>query len=285
MALGDRSEGVRHVLLDNGSLKAEATLSLRRVASRLSDMVGRQFHPVSILHSSKIDPVELDGVPAQTWRRFLKGQLADGVGRLEVVPLFVGPSGAIVDYLPRITKELVGAGSNLVCKLADPLLRLDCPEDSAVAALIERELRAMLQDGDALEAPGVVLVDHGSPKREVAQCRDLAARQLASLMTDSGLEVIAASMESREGEEYSFNEPLLESALETARMRGWREILLAHLFFSPGRHAGPGGDIDAIVQRSRFVAEGGRALRAPLLGELPGLPKLLANRYREAFGA
>ena len=43
------------VLVDNGSLKPEPTLHLRGLASDLEDELSVPVHPVSLLHSSKVD--------------------------------------------------------------------------------------------------------------------------------------------------------------------------------------------------------------------------------------
>lgn len=273
----------RIVLLDNGSLKPEAVFSLRRIARDLGARIGREVEPVSLLHSSKIPAGKLDGVAAQTWRRFLKARLADGSQRIRVAPLFFGPSLAIVDYLPKVTGEMLGGDRSLEVEIGAPLAGDGPVADVAVAAM----LADLLLRGP-LEAAGgrtrVILVDHGSPAREVAACRDQVAAQLGTLLGAKAEGVIAASMERREGEEYAFNEPLLHGALEQAREQGAERVALALMFFSPGRHAGPGGDIARIVAESRFARQGGRVDFAPLAGESPLLIDLLARRYRAMSG-
>ena len=78
------------LLVDNGSYRATSVLSLRRIAKDLSGLSGVKVHPLSLLHSAKIDPDQLGGVPAQTVEPFLKGMLAEGTNKFLVVPLFVG---------------------------------------------------------------------------------------------------------------------------------------------------------------------------------------------------
>ena len=62
------------LLVDNGSHRAQATLSLRRIAAALSEKVGHKVNPVSLLHSTKVDPSELNGEPAQIFEPFIKAQ-------------------------------------------------------------------------------------------------------------------------------------------------------------------------------------------------------------------
>ena len=66
------------LLIDNGSHRAESTLSLRRIAEALSAKLDGKVHPVSLLHSTKVDPAELGGTPAQIFEPFLRKQREKG---------------------------------------------------------------------------------------------------------------------------------------------------------------------------------------------------------------
>ncbi len=269
------------VLLDNGSLRAEAVFSLRRIARDLEGRIGKRVHPVSLLHSSKILAEALDGMEADTWKRFLLDRIGRGVARFRVVPLFFGPSSAIADYLPKVTAEALEKVGFAEVRVGAPLLQVGREDDDSVACILE-DLVIQKLNAIASGPSGVILVDHGSPLEAVAQCRDLVAAQLASRLGSRVLGVIAASMERREGAEYDFNEPLLESALSMALDRGWKRLVLSYLFFSPGRHAGAGGDIDQIVAESEFVRLGGEVVSASLVGQSPLLVDLLARRFAES---
>ncbi|MBC2605181.1 sirohydrochlorin chelatase [Pelagicoccus albus] len=239
--------------------------------------------PVSLLHSSKIPADELGGVPAATWRQFLLRKMAEGVRRFRVIPLFFGPSSAIVDYLPKVTEQVSMDIEGVDCFIADTLVPYGNPEDDVVARLLRDLIIRDLNTSLGKLGEGVILVDHGSPVREVAECRDRVAGQLRRLLGLSESQIIASSMERREGELYSFNEPLLEGALEMAKSRNWKRVVLSQMFFSPGRHAGPGGDIQDIVEASQYVKEGGRVDFAPLVGRNPALVDLLAIRYEQSL--
>ncbi len=270
----------RIVLLDNGSLRPEATFSLRGIASRFGELLGRPVHPVSLLHSSKIPAEKLGGEAAQTWRRFLKREVAAGARRFLVAPLFFGPSSAFVDYLPRVTEQILGGESPVSVEVAKPLVDLDDPADDAVARILVDLLVQKLDTKLQLLRPTIILVDHGSPVEKVAACRDLVARQMEELLGSRVSRVIASSMERRDGDEYAFSEPLLERVLHELAQEDASAAALSLMFFSPGRHAGPGGDIAKIVEASAW-SKSGRVLPATgLVGESRLLPELLVRRFQ-----
>jgi hypothetical protein len=127
-------------------------------------------------------------------------------------------------------------------------------------------------------------VDHGSPQAAVAAVRDLLGRQLRAVLGDEAEAVAVASMERREGDAYAFNEPLLATALRTPPFdRG--EVVVALQFLSPGRHAGPGGDIATICA----AAEAGQTeLRTQMTEPIATdarLVELLAERLAQAVEA
>ena len=121
------------------------------------------------------------------------------------------------------------------------------------------------------------MVDHGSPVPEVTKIRDLSGTRLAEALGQRVEKVVACSMERREGEAYDFNEPTWESAIENAKGEGVESLILSYLFLFPGRHAGPGGDIDQICQAQGWGPNCG-LLRSSLIGESPRLPELLKSR-------
>jgi hypothetical protein len=139
------------------------------------------------------------------------------------------------------------------------------------------ELTCMLADnlretGWTKGSGTVLLCDHGSPIPEVTACRNALA---ASLREELGLkpeELIACSMERREGSEYDFNEPLLEHALQSAR----GDAVILMLFLLPGRHAGPEGDVATIAKE--HAPAGLRWKLSPLLGTHYSLPSLIEAR-------
>ena len=98
------------ILLDNGSRRAAATLSLRRIAVRLSGACGQPVYPVSLQHSDSVPPEQLDGTPAQTLERFLRIRLGEGQREFLLLPLFFGMSRALTSAVPGLVERLA-AGS------------------------------------------------------------------------------------------------------------------------------------------------------------------------------
>lgn len=251
----------RILLVDNGSYRPEATLALRRLSAEVAQLLGQPVHPVSVLHSHKIDPALLAGEPAIIFEQAVRQAKADGIAELLVLPLFIGPSLALTEYLPKVFSEAqVGA---MKLSIGEPLFG--------------PELQSMLVDN--LKSTGwtkgngtVFLCDHGSPIPEVTRCRDFLAGAIRAELGLKDDELIACSMERREGADYDFNEPLLEDALQQAK----GEAVILMLFLLPGRHAGGDGDVATIVKE--HAPADLRWKLSPLLGTHPALPALLRKR-------
>jgi sirohydrochlorin ferrochelatase len=276
-------------LVDNGSLRPDATRELRRLAAGLAGRLGWPVEPVSLLHSDRVPADALDGTRAEVFTDAVRRRHAGGARDFVVVPLFFGPSGALTEYLPREVAKLRDELGPLGVRQAAPVAGAepDAPDARLVDLLADHARAAMRAQN--LESPAVVLVDHGSPQRAVASLRDRLAERLSRELGNRAREVVPASMERREGEEFSFNEPLLAHALRDQATRsmggGGCDVVLVPLFFSPGRHAGPGGDIGAIVQEAGEAHPGLRVHFTALVGEHPGLLEILADRYHAAVAS
>ncbi|MBI5380443.1 MAG: cobalamin biosynthesis protein CbiX [Opitutae bacterium] len=263
------------LLLDNGSLEPAAVLSLRAIAARLSAALGQEVAPVSLLHSHKIPAERLDGRPAEIFDQALARRIAAGAMDFLVVPLFFGPSGALTDYLPQRVARLRALHPDLRVRLAPPLADVPAAADTRLAAILADHVRAKLTP--AAPAPAVIVVDHGSPVREVTAVRDHVTAQLRELLGATVRAVSAASMERRPEPEYAFNEPLLATALDRAATEAGR-VIVAPLFLSPGRHAGPGGDIAQICAAAQARHPGLQPILTELVGTHAGLIAILAER-------
>jgi hypothetical protein len=97
-----------------------------------------------------------------------------------------------------------------------------------------------------------------------------------------------ASMERREGEAYAFNEPLLASRLAAAPFDEG-DVVVALQFLSPGRHAGPGGDVATICEQAESTAAAeGRVLRTAMTAPIADDERIIAvleRRVKEARAA
>lgn len=272
-------------LLDNGSLRPAATLALRRVAAALGARCGRDIAPVSLLHSNKISVAELGGEAATTFGLWARRVAETGVRELVVVPYFLGPSRALTEYLPERAAKLREAWPDLVVRVAPALGESGADAIDRLAGALEERARAELARRPAgAERAAVAVVDHGSPEPKVTAVRDAVAARLRERLGAAVRAVAPCSMERREGEEYGFADPLLAALLAREPFdRG--DVIAAMLFLSPGRHAGPEGDVAQICRAAEAIRPGLRLTMTELLGGHPVLIELLAERLEQGLGA
>jgi Uncharacterized conserved protein len=266
--MGIQSANRRVLLVDNGSLEPASTLQLRRLAAELGRKVGLKVEPVSVAHSTKVVAAELEGRRAELLEEALDRCVAEGVEEVIVAPLFVGPSYAIVRHVPAV----VAQRGSLKARIAGPLF---VEGETRLAEILVDHVRAEISPGENVR---VAVVDHGSPSRGVTAVRDAVAGQVRIKLGGEVMEVAACSMERRAGEEFAFNEPLLEGLLARD---GWRDgpLVVALLFIAPGKHAGPEGDVAQIVKRARGgTLDGVRFTRT--MGAHPLLVEILTERVR-----
>jgi sirohydrochlorin ferrochelatase len=266
------------LLVDNGSYRPQSTLSLRRIAGALSEVVGHMVNPVSLLHSTKAKAEDLEGVPAEIFEPFLKKRREEGVNSFLVVPLFFGHSAAIYEYLVQRVLEMREKWPELEVRVAPCMVDITDSSDTGVAEILADLVRKKIAEV-GLEKPAVTLVDHGTPRKFVNDVRNFLAGQLKGLLADAAGAVEASSMERREGTEYDFNEPLLENLLGSEGFE--KDVVLSMLFISPGRHAGPGGDIAEICEAAEKKVPGLRTLMSDLLATHPAVVPLLAKRFAQ----
>lgn len=271
------------VLLDNGSLNPDATLGLRRIAKDLSVLIGLDVQPVSTRYADRIGLDRLGGLPARVWRSFLFESLERGCREFIVLPLFFGESDALVRYIPQVVSEARELFGEFHMEFARPLVDLMDTEDDGVAKLLVDDFGKRVSCEKSGELPTVLVVDHGSPNPSIADCRSLVAKQMATLLEGRVADVVACSMERREGEQYDFNEPMLSATLDRfVRATGDRSALyLCHLFLFPGRHAGVDGDIEKICRDSGIATTGRKFERCSLVGDSKLLPSLLEQRFEQ----
>lgn len=257
-------------LFDNGSLRAESTFSLRRLAEGLRSKTGLPVQAVSLLHSSNIPAEALGGEPA----RLLEPALAaffeqNPEGEATLLPLFFGPSAALTEYVPARLAALRQRFPHARTRLAPWLVDVDS-DDNRIAGVIADQVRATGR-AHGWARPKVVMVDHGSPQAGVARVRDHLGAQVRTILRDEIERLTVASMERREGDAYAFNEPLLATALRTPPF-DHGNVVIALQFLSPGRHAGAGGDIATICEAAEAER---RSLRTRMTEPIAGDERLL----------
>lgn len=266
-------------LVDNGSLRPQATYNLRRIAALLSQRTGETVQAASLLHSNKIPPEEIDGIPATTLGPAAERSAEQGATEIVVLPFFFGPSKALTDYLPARMAELQTRYPQVTVRVAQPVVDELGDNDLRLAELLADNVREQCSPG---ATPRVALVDHGSPIPEVTAVRNRLTGQLSVLLGNEIGCVVAASMERRGGDEYRFNEPLLENLLANPDFQAG-PVILAMLFLSPGRHAGEGGDIADICHAAQQRYPVLSITPTRLVGEHPGIVDILHTRLRQSI--
>ncbi len=262
----------RVLLFDNGSLEPASTLQLRTIADALASRLSLPVDPVSLAHSDRIPAEQLEGKPAELFSAALHRLEAEGATEVLALPLFIGPSNAVTRWVPGMIAEFDERGMRRAKVRLGSCLYAD--RDERLCGIVRDHVRAVSRPG---ASPRVALVDHGSPAPAVTAVRNAIGDQLRAALGHEATEVVACSMERREGEEYAFNEPLLARVLERPE---WRSgpLVIAMLFIGPGRHAGPGGDVAQIVNAARSDAD---VQFTKLLGQHPALIDILGDRASE----
>ena len=267
------------LLLDNGSSRAESTLSLRRLAAALGERIGVEVCPVSLLHANRVPADALGGRAADTFVPFLRRQVQAGVDRFLVLPLFFGRSGALTGFIPETVETLQAALRPFELEVADVLCPLPQGEPRLTRILCDNLAQAA---AELAVEPRLILVDHGSPLPTVTEVRRRLAAEMRGLL---GVTVEEAVMERRSGPEYDFNGPLLETLLRRlAEDDPSRPVALAMLFLSAGRHAGAGGDVEQICRRAQAEHPRLRVAISPLVASHPAILDILEDRYRARCG-
>lgn len=264
------------LLVDNGSRQPAATLALRSLAAQLSSRLGLAVEPVSLLHSSAIDPGLLAGRPAEILVPALERRLAAGQDDFLLLPLFFGPSQALTVYIPEQVARLQTKHPALKVRLAPAL---HAAGDDRLARILADQVGAELVDHGPRGR--VALVDHGSPLPAVTTVRNELAAQLAALLGPRVAAVAPCSMERRPEPAYDFTAPLLADLLAEPAWSAGR-VIVAMQFLLPGRHGGPDGDVARICRQAEKAHPSLRTTMTGLVGTHPLLGEILSDRWRAA---
>ena len=251
------------LLVDNGSIKIEATLQLREIAKQLGNRINQQVHPVSLQHAEVV------------LVSFLRDKLQQDARDFILLPLFFGNSRALTKFIPDVQTELQKEFGSFDLRVADTLFPL--PEsDVRLAEIIFTNIRSVASE-ESLSLDNVVLVDHGSPSPEITAVRNGVAKHVQTKL-GGDVKLEQAVMERRAGKQYDFNGELLEDWLDNKAEQGETNAVVALLFSLPGRHAGIGGDIETICESVMRRYPNFKIGISPLVGEHPLLLEILADR-------
>ncbi len=258
-------------LCDNGSLAPAGVSALRSVAGVLGHKTSRVIQPVGLLHSDRVEAIPGDGGPGTVLLTEARKSLVDGERNFLVLPFFLGPSQGITEWLPAQLEELTAEWPDLRVRVA-PSLHLE--GDDRLARAISERVREVVS-GSGIERPFVALVDHGTPVPEVNFARERVGEQAGELLGNEVAGLATCSMERRPGPEYDFNEPLLENLLRDQGACPSDHVVVAQFFLSPGRHAGPGGDVAKICGEAEQARLGLQTFLTNPLGDHPLILEIL----------
>lgn len=295
---GAEAEGISQhpeqlvVVANIGSLRAEPYLDLRQISFRLSRALRRPVVPCSFRFSNRVDPAQLNGIPAKTFEAVLSEYLkqnSPSTAEVVVLPLFFGKSATLTEFLPQVVTKCWlqhnhNVGSTLKLRVGGCVIDKANPEDNRVAQILHDRMIEQLEGLPASEEITVIVLDHGTPSFEVHEAREVVADQLRGILKDnkSVVRVLTACMERREGAEFDFNDPLLEHALDHYDITSGT-VVVAKLFFSGGRHAGESGDIEEITNAVKIRHPGVSVRVTEPLGSHLLLTDILKDRFRRAL--
>ncbi|HXN36094.1 MAG TPA: CbiX/SirB N-terminal domain-containing protein [Opitutaceae bacterium] len=262
-------------LIDNGSLEPAAHAGLRAAAAAVGARAQATVEAVSWKHSDHIPSYALPGGPALALFPWVRDQVAAGEDEFVFIPFFISPQGAIGSSLRRDIDALQAEARGFDYLFADGLTA-----DVLAAIAADRIREASAAAG--LRRPPVVLVDHGGPSPASAAVRNEVADGVRAMLGGAVSRLSAASMESPDGPEFEFNRPLLTEALLSPGFDSG-DVLISPLFLSPGRHAGPGGDLAHIARSAEARAPGLRCHFTGLVGTHPLAIDCLASSLSRAL--
>lgn len=258
-------------VIDNGSLEAAATRNLRVVAATLSAAAEVTVHPISWKHSDRIPVSPLDGeTPGIVLAPFVRERLALGERHFVFVPFFISPQGAIGSALRDDLEKLQPAAASFQITFTRSLA-----DEAVVAPIVAARIRETIALA-SLDRPPVIVVDHGGPSPASAALRNQVADEVRVLLDAEIGPLTAASME---GGDHAHNHPLLAEQLRTPGF-DTGDVVVALLFLSPGRHAGPVGDIARLCGAAETANPTLRCHLTDLVGTHPLAPEALASALR-----
>jgi len=263
-------------LVDNGSLAAAAHEGLRSAARAIAGAAGVAVDAVSWKHSDRVDPGAIGGRPAWTIATWIRAQAAAGEREFAFIPFFISPQGAIGSLLRSDLDAAKEAAGGFEYSFTEGLA-----DGPVLARIVADRVRSA---SAGLRRPAVVVVDHGGPSPASAALRDRVAAEVRGILGGDVGPVAAASMESPDGAAFAFNQPLLADALAAPGFSGG-DVVVAPLFLSPGRHAGPDGDLARIAREAKERSPRLRCHFAGLVGDHPAAAEFLAGALANALHA
>lgn len=273
-------------LIDNGSLEPAAHLNLRAVATALSTRTGISVHAVSWKHSDRI-PVEVlatesasneTPTPAWTLAPFVRAMTALGQREFLFVPFFISAQGAIGSALRHDLEKLQAERPQQPFEFS---FTPGLAASGVIPGIVAQRILSTLETLALPPTTPVIVVDHGGPSPTSAALRNELAAAVGDLLAGKTGPVVAASME---GEKHAHNQPVMADQLASAGF-DTGDVVIAPLFLSPGRHAGPEGDLAQIARAAedRLALRSLRCHFTELVGTHPLAVDTLAHALRDSL--
>ena len=203
----------KYFLVDNGSLGPEAVLNLRTIAHSLAKITDCEVRPMGLMHSHKVEPSALDGIPGESMEAFLQSDEAGSMDQLRVLPFFSRAEFGGHRLVAAKPREVAIEKKGRSFAVLDFLF---APEDDRLARILADLCLKRFPSAET-PPPHLILVDHGTPLPEVNRVREEVGQQLEALMGKRIGGFSTCCMERRPGKEYDFNDPLLENLLRSLR--------------------------------------------------------------------
>ena len=90
----------KYFLVDNGSLRPDSILNLRKVAKNLSKLVQVEVVPIGLMHSHKVDPGLIGGEPALSVESLTSSEFSEESTELIFIPFLRVPLRGLFTMLP-----------------------------------------------------------------------------------------------------------------------------------------------------------------------------------------
>jgi sirohydrochlorin ferrochelatase len=267
------------LLVDNGSVRADATKQLRKLAQELGGVAGAKIHPVSLRHADRIPANLLDGELALVFNNFMDEYLLQGWRKFIILPLFFAKGRAVTALIADHLLSLQAVYADFTFHIADVIYPL--PDGEPLLANIIYDQILNTAQKHKFSKKNIVLVDHGSPQKHVTKVRKHLVQAVQDKLPKA-TELEQAAMERRQGDKYLFNGELLQDWLVGKAKTGEKTAIVCLLFFLAGRHAGEGGDIDKICKRVMNNYPDFKIAVSPLIAEHKELVSILLARLQTA---
>uniref|UniRef100_M4C6S8 NAD-dependent epimerase/dehydratase domain-containing protein n=1 Tax=Hyaloperonospora arabidopsidis (strain Emoy2) TaxID=559515 RepID=M4C6S8_HYAAE len=169
------------VLVNFGSLQAEAYLDLRQIGFQLSRLICQPVVPCSFHFSNRIDSGKLHDLEAKTFDMVLSDHLAcrgQKASDIVILPLFFGKSCTLTESLPE-TIERVWAVAvpvpsvPLTIRVGTCLVDQEDANDDRIAQILMERIQAVVDLNTVSGDVSILVVDNDTPNQDVQKAREI----------------------------------------------------------------------------------------------------------------